>query len=328
MMKAIEITDITIEDNLRLIETDIPSPAAGQVLIKMAYTSVNRPDLLQRKGLHPIPEGASLFPGLDAAGEVVALGKNCEKYDINIGDKVCALLPGGGYAEYAIADAALCLPCPKSLTLKQAATLPECLYTVWNNLFLRGKLKTGEKALIHGGTSGIGSFAIQMAKAAGATVITTAGSAEKCDTCRRLGADTAINYKQSDFEANITEIYGSRSIDVVLDMVGGDYVAKNIALMAPEGRHVNISFLNGNTASIDIAQIMQKRLILTGSTLRTRPLVEKAQIAKGLREIVWAWLESGQVTPVIHKVLPLKDAAIAHDIMKKSQHIGKIVLAI
>lgn len=327
-MKAIEISDIKAEDNLRLIDADMPSPAKEQVLIKVAYASVNRPDLLQRKGMHPVPKGASPYPGLDVAGTIAELGEATDDFGLKVGDEVCALLPGGGYAQYAVADAALCLPKPTNLSLQEAAALPECVYTVWNNLFVRGGLKKGEIALIHGGTSGIGSFAIQMAKAAGAKVITTAGSAEKCASCKELGADLAINYKQDDFEALIIDKYGDQSVNVVLDMVGGEYLNKNITLLAPEGRHVNIAFLNGKVAPVDIAQIMQKRLVLTGSTLRTRPLAEKAALAKGLKETVWPWIEGGLVKPHIFAEFPLENVLDAHELMKKSQHIGKIILAI
>jgi NADPH2:quinone reductase len=327
-MRAIEITDIKKEDNLKLIETDAPKPAKGQVLIKVAYASVNRPDLLQRKGLHPIPKGASTFPGLDVSGSIVELGENCAAYNLNVGDEVCALLSGGGYAEYAVADAALCLPKPQSLSLQEAAALPECIFTVWNNLFIRGNLKKGETVLIHGGSSGIGNFAIQMAKAAGATVITTAGNEDKCKACLNIGADIAINYKTDDFEQFITEQLGPNSINVVLDMVGGDYLSKNINLLAAEGRHINIAFLNGKDACVDISKIMQKRLILTGSTLRTRPLEEKSAIARDIKTHVWPWIEEGKIKPHIHAEFPLADVLKAHEVMKKSQHIGKIILAI
>jgi NADPH2:quinone reductase len=329
-MKAIEITDIKLDDNLRLIEVHQPKPSTNQALIKVNYASVNRPDLLQRKGLHPIPKGASLYPGLDIAGEIVAIGDDSDlsEYDCQIGDFVCALLPGGGYAEYAIADLDLCLPMPKNLSLAEAASLPECLFTVWNNLFLRGKLQKKDTVLIHGGSSGIGSFAIQMAKAQGARVITTAGNDQKCDACEALGADLVINYKTHDFEDVIKDNYGESCVNVVLDMVGGDYVPKHLNLMAPDGRHVNIAFLNGVKTEIDLSLIMKKRIIMTGSTLRTRPLSEKAALAKDLRDHVWPWLENGSVKPVIHEIYSLSDVSKAHDVMKKSDHIGKILLAI
>lgn len=328
-MKAVEITDIKIEDNLRLINNaPMPEPKEGQALIKVHYASVNRPDLLQRKGLHPIPKGASLLPGLDISGEIVAFGPEYEGGKFKIGDHICALLPGGGYAEYAVADLATCLPVPKNLSLMEASSLPECLFTVWNNLMMRGALQNGELCLIHGGTSGIGSFAIQVAKAQGATVITTAGTTEKCNMCDKLGADLSINYNTNDFEEVIEQKYGLTSVNVVLDMVGGPYIPKHINLMAEDARHVSIAFLKGMNAQIDLSLIMKKRLTFTGSTLRTRPLEEKKILASELHKNIWPWIEKGQIKPLIHSTFKLENVAQAHDLMKKSEHMGKIILEI
>ncbi len=325
-MKAIHITAPNTPDNLAMIEAERPVPRDGQVLIRVHYAGVNRPDLLQRKGMHPPPVGASEFPGLDVAGEIVETRGDCG--DLNVGDAVCALLGGGGYAEYAVADAGLCLAVPKGVDMVQAAALPECVFTVWNNLFLRGELTANDTVLIHGGTSGIGSFAIQMARAAGAHVVTTAGSDEKCAACHELGAHHAINYRTQDFVEAIESAIGTERVNVVLDMVGGDYIAKNLRLMAPEGRHVNIAFLRGAKAEIDLSVIMKKRLIMTGSMLRLRPLAEKERLAAGLRDVVWPWLNRGQVVPKIHRIFPLKDALIAHEMMERSDHIGKIILKV
>lgn len=325
-MRAMHIPAFNQPGNLVPVDAPRPVPADGQVLIRVHYAAVNRPDLLQRKGMHPPPQGASPLPGLDVAGEIVETRGDCGAW--RVGDPVCALLGGGGYAEFAVADAALCLPVPKGLTMREAAALPECVFTVWNNLFLRGELCAGDVALIHGGASGIGSFALQMAKAAGAKIVTTAGSDEKCAACRALGADLAINYKTQDYAEEIEKTFGADSINVVLDMVGGDYMARNIRVMAPEGRHVSIAFLNGANAAVDIMAIMKKRLVITGSTLRQRPLHEKAKIATGLRDVVWPWIERGQVKPHIHAEFALEDALKAHEMMAASDHTGKIVLKV
>lgn len=327
-MRAICIPEIGTKDNLQLLtDAPIPEPKEGQALIKVHYAGVNRPDLLQRKGLHPAPKDASEYPGLDIAGEIVAFGGH-NTSNFQEGDLVCALLPGGGYAEYAIADLDLCLPLPQGLTTKEAASLPECMFTVWNNVFAIGQLSAGETILIHGGTSGIGSFAIQMAKAAGARVITTAGSPEKVSACLELGADLAINYKQQDFQTEIENNLGKDSINLILDMVGGEYLPKNIALMAENGHHVSIAYIGGMKAELNIQTVMKKRLRLTGSTLRHRPLEEKASLARSLHKHAWPWLEEHIVKPKICAEFALEDALKAHAHMQSSTHIGKILLKI
>lgn len=311
MMKAVEIRGNT----LHLTERPVPAPEAGEVLIRVRAAGVNRPDILQRLGKYPPPPGVTDIPGLDVAG-----------IREDTGEAVCALLAGGGYAEYAVAPEGQCLPVPQNLPMEEAAALPEAVFTVWNNLFLRGSLKSGETALIHGGASGIGTTAIQMAKAFGARVIVTAGTEDKCEACRRLGADFAINYKTSDFVSEIKKFCGG--VDVVLDMVGGDYVARSIEIMNPDARHVSIAYLNGVKAEINISTIMQKRLTLTGSTLRARPAAEKAALARDLKEKVWPSIESGKIRPAIFKTFPLTEAAAAHDTLEKGEHVGKIVLSV
>lgn len=309
MMRAIEIRDNT----LHLTERPVPKPGPGEVLIRVAAAGVNRPDILQRRGKYPPPPGVTDIPGLEVAG-----------IREDTGEEICALLAGGGYAEYATAPAGQCLPVPKGLSMTEAAALPECVFTVWNNLFLRGGLKAGETALIHGGASGIGTTAIQMAKAFGARVIVTAGSAEKCETCRKLGADLAINYKNSDFVSEIKKFGGG--VDVVLDMVGGDYVSRSIEILNADGRFVSIAYLNGAVAEINIVQVMQKRLTLTGSTLRARPIAEKAALTRDLKEKVWPLIEAGKIRPVIFRTFPLAKAAAAHEALERGDHVGKIVL--
>lgn len=319
MMKAIEIPEYGDADVLSITERPVPKPANGEVLIKNHAAGINRPDILQRLGKYPPPPGVTAIPGLEVSGEIVESHSQQWKE----GDNVCALLAGGGYAEYVVAPAGQCLPVPKGLSMIEAAALPETVFTVWNNLFKRGKLTTGEATLIHGGASGIGTTAIQMAKAMGAKVIVTAGSDDKCTTCLNLGADQAINYKTQDFVVEI-----KNGIDVVLDMVGGDYLNRNLEILKMDGRHVSIAHLNGNMAEINIRHIMQKRLVITGSTLRPRPTEEKTELAAEILEHIWPHIEAGKIKPEIFKTFPFEDAGKAHKALEKGDHIGKIVLQI
>ena len=304
----------------------VPAPGAGEVLIRVGYAGVNRPDCLQRAGQYPPPADASPILGLEVSGEIVALGDGVK--DWRLRDKVCALTPGGGYAEYCTTPAAWCLPIPRGVSMLEAASLPETSFTVWHNVFERGGLKSGETLLVHGGSSGIGLTAIQLAKAFGASVITTVGNAEKAEACRRAGADHAINYREQDFVAEVARITGKRGVDVVLDMVGGDYIEKNLKSLAMDGRLVMIAFLRGSRAEIDWRFVMVKRQTITGSTMRASPSARKAAIARALREKVWPLLESGTLKPTIFRVFPLEEAAAAHALMESSEHIGKIVLAV
>ena len=323
-MHAIEITEPGGADVLRLVQIEQPSPRAREILIKVAAAGVNRPDILQRQGGYPPPAGAPLTPGLEIAGEVVALGEGCSRY--SMGDLVCALVPGGGYAEYCVVAEENALPIPRGLSLVEAAAIPETFFTVWTNVFDRGRLQAGETLLIHGGASGIGTTAIQLAKAFGATVIVTAGDEEKCELCRKLGADLAINYKTEDFVSVLKE--KGVAPQLILDMVGGDYVARNLRCVALEGRIVNIAFQKGSKLEIDLMPIMLKRLTLTGSTLRPRTSAQKGEIARSLEQKVWPLLASGKCKPVISKTFPLSDAAKAHMAMEGSGHSGKIVLTL
>ena len=325
-MKYIEIREFGGPDVLQITEGDAPVPGTNQVLVKVAAAGINRPDVMQRQGKYPPPPGASAIPGLEIAGEVIATGENAS-WPLP-GDQVCALVTGGGYAELAVAEAPLCLPVPAGLTPVQAAALPETFFTVWSNLFDRAGLKEGESVLIHGGSSGIGTTAIQLAKAFGATVFTTAGSGEKCRVCRELGADLAINYNEEDFVEACRNATGGKGVDVILDMVAGDYTNRNIDAAAVEGRYVIIAGLRGFSAEVSIRSIMVKRLVITGSTLRPRPVEFKAAIAAGLKERVWPLLESGQVKPIIHTTLPLSKANEGHRLMESSRHIGKIMLRV
>lgn len=325
-MTAIEITAFGGPEVLRPTQRPVPRPEAGEVLIRIAATGVNRPDVVQRQGHYPPPPGASDLPGLEVAGTVVAVGEGVT--GIGVGDEVCALLAGGGYAEYAVAPAPQCLPVPRGFSLLEAAALPETVFTVWTNVFERAGLQPGESLLVHGGTSGIGTMAIQLGKAFGARVFATAGSPEKCAACERLGADRAINYREEDFVEVVKAATGGTGVNVVLDMVGGDYVPRNLKAMAVEGRHVTIAFLRGAETTISLSAVMLKRLTLTGSTLRARPVAQKAAIAAAVREKVWPLLEAGRVRPVIHATFPLADAAKAHELMESSQHIGKIMLTV
>ena len=295
-------------------------------MIKAAAAGVNRPDVLQRQGRYDPPPGASDLPGLEVAGEIVAVGQGCGD-GLRVGDKVCALLAGGGYAEYAVAPAPQVLPIPAGLGMVEAAGLPETVFTVWANVFERGALQPGESLLVHGGSSGIGSTAAQLAKALGARVFATAGSDEKCRAVERLGADMCVNYRAADFVAAVKDATGGRGVDVVLDMVGGDYVARNIEAMAPDGRHVSIAFLQGPKVALNLFPVMTKRLTLTGSTLRARPVAEKGRLAAAVQKNVWPLIEAGRFRPVVHAVMPLADAADAHRLMESSAHVGKIILA-
>ena len=325
-MRAIEITQPGGPEVLQICERPMPVPGPGQVLIKVHAAGINRPDVLQRTGNYPVPKGASDLPGLEIAGEVVSGDlANCP---LQPGDWVCALVQGGGYAEYCVADAKLCLPVPAGMSLLEAASLPETFFTVWSNVFDRGLLSPGETFMVQGGSSGIGVTAIQLAKALGHTVYATAGSDEKCRACEDLGADRAINYKTEDFVEVVKTATGGRGVDVILDMVGGDYVPREIACLADDGRLVFIALLGGGKATVPLGQILMRRLTLTGSTLRPRPVAFKAAIAARLREHVWPLLDAGKVKPVIYKTFPLADAAAAHALMESSSHVGKIVLEV
>lgn len=325
-MKHIAITEFGGPEVLRLVSGETPAPGPGQVLIKVAAAGINRPDVMQRQGKYPPPPGASDIPGLEIAGAVAAIGEGVAWP--SRGDEVCALVAGGGYAELAVADAALCLPVPKGLSVLEAAALPETFFTVWSNLFDRAGLKAGESALIHGGGSGIGTTAIQLAKAFGATVFTTAGNEDKCRVCRELGADRAVNYNKEDFVAVCKDATAGRGVDVILDMVAGDYVNRNIEVAAEEGRYVFIAGLKGFSAQVSVRSIMLKRLQLTGSTLRPRLVAFKAAIAASLRQHVWPLLEAGKIKPVVHAALPLREASAGHRMMEASEHIGKIMLRV
>ncbi len=305
-------------------EREVPQPGTGEILIKVAAAGVNRPDVMQRMGLYPPPPGASDIPGLEIAGEVVARGPGVTRWQI--GDKVMALVSGGGYAAYCPVHETNALPAPPSLSLAEAAAIPETFFTVWHNVFERGKLQNGETFLVHGGSSGIGTTAIQLARAFGARVFTTAGSEEKCEQCRKLGAELAVNYKASDFVAAVKEATSGKGVDLILDMVGGDYIARNYEAAAVEGRIVQIAFQGSPKATVDFRRLMLKRLTHTGSTLRQRSVSEKATIARAIEQHVLPLIVRGEVRPVVFKTFPLREAADAHALMESSKHIGKIVL--
>lgn len=313
-------------DVLKPAEEPMPELQAGEVVVEVHYAGVNRPDVLQRSGSYPPPPGASPILGLEVAGRICAVAPDVTQW--KIGDFVCALTPGGGYAEYCAVPAPHCLPVPKGLSLQEAAALPENFYTVWINVFDRGRLKAGETFLVHGGSSGIGLTTIQLAKAFGATVYTTVGSKEKAEFCRKMGADDAINYREQDFVAEVSQLTNKKGVDLILDMVGGPYIEKNLKSLALEGRLVQIAFLQENKVALDFMPIMSKRLTFTGSTLRPRTVAQKAVIAQDLLKKVWPLLESGKVKPVIHATFPLKDAKLAHALMESSKHIGKIMLEV
>ena len=313
-------------DQLKSARRPTPKPGEGEVLVRVAAAGVNRPDVMQRQGRYPPPAGASDIPGLEVAGEVVALGAGAS--GVALGDKITALLPGGGYAQYAVAAASLCLPVPKNLSMVQAAALPETFFTVWTNLFDRGGCKSGETVLIHGGTSGIGTTAIQLAAAWGAKVYATAGSADKARFCERLGAVRGIDYHSEDFVAVIREATAGKGVDLILDIVGANYLARNLEAAAVEGRVVVISLMSGAKTEINLGTILTKRLTLTGSTLRIRSVAQKALIAESVRRHVWPLIADGRVKPIIHATFPLDRASDAHRLMESSQHIGKIVLEV
>jgi putative PIG3 family NAD(P)H quinone oxidoreductase len=325
-MTVTEITAPGGPEQLKSARRPTPTPAAGEVLVRVAAAGVNRPDVMQRQGRYPPPAGASDIPGLEIAGEVVAIGADAS--GVALGDKVTALLPGGGYAEYAVAAAPLCLPIPGNLSMVEAAALPETFFTVWTNLFDRGGCKRGDVVLIHGGTSGIGTTAIQLATVWGAKVYATAGSAEKARFCERLGAVRGIDYHTEDFVAVVREATGGRGVDLVLDIVGANYLARNLEAAAVEGRVVVISLISGARTELNLNTILSKRLTLTGSTLRIRSVAQKALVAESVRRHVWPLLAEGRVKPVINATFPLAQAADAHRLMESSRHIGKIVLEV
>ena len=303
----------------------VPRPGPGQVLIAVVAAGVNRPDVMQRSGNYPPPKGATDVPGLEVAGRIAALGEGVD--GLGIGDEVCALVISGGYAEFALAEAGQCLPKPQPLTLVEAAGLPETYFTVYSNVIERGRLKAGESFLVHGGSSGIGSTAIQMARHHGARVFATAGSEEKCAFCRDLGAEAAINYREVDFAEEIKRLTDGKGVDVILDMVGAPYLARNLASLAIEGRLVQIAFMQGyKVENFSMTPIMMKRLTFTGATLRARPKAEKAAIADGLRRDIWPLLDAGEMKPIIHATFPLEEARKAHELMESSAHLGKILL--
>lgn len=326
-MKAIVVTQPGGPEVLKVQDREIPQPGEADVLVKVHAAGVNRPDVAQRKGHYPAPAGASAdIPGLEIAGTVTVVGVKCMRWQV--GDKVCALVSGGGYAEYCVVPEQQCLPIPENISFEEAASLPETFFTVWSNVFDRGGLKSGESLLVHGGTSGIGVAAIQMAKAWGATVYVTAGTEEKCVYCERLGSTRAINYKNENFKDRIQSITSRKGVNVILDMIGGSYTADNLEILAEEGRLVLINFMKGDEVAIRLSLIMRKRLTITGSTLRARDVSFKGAIAANLEKHVWPWLRSGKVRPVVFKTFPLAEAAEAHRLMESSAHIGKIVLVV
>jgi NADPH:quinone reductase len=325
-MIAIGIREPGPPEVLVPVERPTPVTAAGEVLIKVAAAGVNRPDVMQRLGKYPPPPGASDIPGLEIAGEIVGVASDVTSW--RTGERVCALVSGGGYAEYCSAPAPQCLPIPAGLDLIQAAAIPETFFTVWTNVFERGRLVAGETILIHGGSSGIGTTAIQLARAFGARVIATAGSDEKCSACQSLGAEVAINYRSTDFVTTVRDRTGGRGVDVVLDMVGGEYLQRNIDCLARDGRLVQIGLLGGAKSQINMGPVLQRRLWITGSTLRARSIAEKAAIAGAVQQHVWPLLEAGTVRVLVHATFPLQQAAEAHRVMESSAHIGKLVLTV
>jgi len=324
VMQCMEISQPGGPDVLRLVERRIPVPAADEVLIRVAAAGVNRADIIQRKGFYPPPAGASDIPGLEVAGTIAAVGANVLQW--RVGDSVCALLSGGGYSSHALAVADECLPVPQALALKHAAALPEAILTVWSNVIQRAALQPGETVLIHGGGSGIGTAAIQLCKLFGCTVFTTVGSAEKAGAVCALGADHVVNYRENDYVEELLNITAGRGVDVILDMVGGDYVQRNIVVAARDARIVNIAYLNGSRVEVDLLPVMLKRLTLTGSTLRAREKPFKAALVREVRERVWPWVASGRYRPVLGGEFPLAEAAAAHKLMESSAHIGKLLL--
>ncbi len=324
-MLVVEITEPGGPEVLRMAERPVPRPRRGEVLVRVEAAGVNRPDIMQRLGRYPPPPGASDIPGLEVAGTIARFGEDVARW--REGDRVCALVAGGGYAELCVAPAPQCLPVPDGIDSAIAAAIPETFFTVWSNLFERARLRSGERVLVHGGTSGIGTTAIQLARAFGATVLATAGSAEKCAACERLGA-TAINYRTSDFVAAVREVTGGRGVDVVLDIVGGEYLPRNLECLALEGRLVQIGLIGGARAQVNLTPILQKRLTISGSTLRARSVEEKGAIARKLEEHVWPLLGARRVSPVVHRMFPLRDAAAAHRMLEAGEVIGKVVLVV
>lgn len=325
-MTAIEITESGGPEVLQPVERPIPEPGPGEILIAVAAAGVNRPDVVQRLGLYPPPPGASDLPGLEVAGEIAAVGEAVTEW--KEGDRVCALISGGGYAQYATAPAAQVLRVPAGLDSIQAAGIPETFFTVWTNMFDRGHLAAGESILIHGGSSGIGTTAIQLAREFGATAYVTVGNAEKARFCEKLGAEKAINYREQDFVEEIKSITDGAGVDVILDMVGGDYLPRNIRLLRVGGRLLQVSLMGGSKGELDLGRVMRNRLTVTGSTLRPRSVAQKAEIAAALRERVWPLFEAGKIGPVIHQTFPLAEASRAHELMETSAHIGKIILSV
>jgi NADPH:quinone reductase len=327
MITAIEINGAGGPEVLRRTERPMPLPGAGEVLIAVEAAGVNRPDVLQRMGEYPPPPGASDIPGLEVAGRIAAVGLGVHRF--KVGDAVCALVTGGGYASYCVAPEPQCLPVPQGFTMAEAAALPETFFTVWHNLFQRGRLAAGESVLVHGGSSGIGTTALQLARAFGARpIFATAGSRDKCHACEALGATRAIDYKREDFVKIVKDATGGRGVDVVLDMVGGDYIQRNLSALAPDGRLVFIAFLGGATATVNFVSVMLKRITITGSTLRARKVEKEGAIAASLAREVWPLLDAGKVKPMIHRIFPLAQAGDAHRLMETSAHIGKIVLTV
>jgi len=325
-MRAIEITQPGAPDVLRAVSRPVPEPAPGEVLIRVSAAGVNRPDVMQRLGMYPPPPGAPDIPGLEVAGTIVKLGSDTSRW--KTGERVCALVAGGGYAEYVTAPWQQCLPVPAGLSMIEAAALPETFFTVWANVFERGALAPGETLLVQGGSSGIGVTAIQLARAFGNRVVVTAGSAEKCQECERLGAERAINYKSEDFVGVVKEITNGQGVDVILDMVAGDYVPRELQCLADDGRLVIIAFLGGTKAQLNMTDILLRRLTITGSTLRPRPVAFKAKLAETLEKKVWPLITSGKIRPVIHSRFALADACDAHALMETSAHVGKLMLEV
>ena len=325
-MRYIDISKYGDPEVMQIKEGKVPDPGKGEVLIKVHAAGVNRPDVMQRQGLYPSPPGASPILGLEVSGEITATGNDVSAWSVS--DRVCALTNGGGYAEYVAVPAGQCLPVPAGLQLEEAAALPETFFTVWSNVFDRAKLRPGERFLVHGGSSGIGTTAIQMARSLGSKVFTTAGSKEKCAACRRIGADVAVNYHEQDYVEVLKEATEGLGVDVILDIVGGDYVTRNLELAARDGRIVSLSFIKGSRVEIDMIPILLKRLTITGSTLRPRSAAAKASIAKNLRARIWPLIESREIKPLVAARFPLEDAAGAHQLMESSKHIGKIILTV
>jgi NADPH:quinone reductase len=325
-MIAIEISRAGGPEVLAPVERQMPEPGAGEVLIRVAGAGVNRPDVMQRRGVYPPPSGASDIPGLEVAGTIEHVGAGVNEW--RGGDRVCALVTGGGYAEYCVAPAPQCLPMPDGLDSAHAAAIPETFFTVWTNVFDRGALQAGEAALFHGGSSGIGTTAIQLAAARGARVFATAGADEKCRACEQLGAARAINYRSADFVEAVKELTGGRGVDLILDIIGGEYLDRNLRALAMDGRLVQIGLMGGSEANLDLRRVLARRLTITGSTLRPRSVEEKGAIAAALQREVWPLLESGRVKPIVYRTFPLTQASDAHRLMESSEHVGKIVLTV